>query len=65
MKCEEFSPGFLLYNDVDGESVLNGFGWAMQADLPSPRLEHPTSDDLGVSSRLLVATLSSTKALKH
>merc|ERR1712150_420440 len=43
MTCEEFQPIFLLYND----NILNGFGWAMIADLPSPRLEHPTSSALG------------------
>jgi len=30
-------PIFLLYN----KGKLNGFGWALNADLPSSRYEHP------------------------
>ncbi|XP_076104028.1 uncharacterized protein LOC143072809 [Mytilus galloprovincialis] len=37
MSCDEFWPVFLLYNG----GKLNAFGWAMQADLTSPRVEHP------------------------
>jgi len=38
MSLDEFYPAFLLYNG--GE--LNGFGWAMNVNMDSPRLEHPT-----------------------
>ncbi len=31
---DEFFPMFLLYNN----GKLNGFGWALNADLPSPRM---------------------------
>jgi len=42
-KGEDFLPLFILYN----KGVLNGFGWAFNADLPGPRYEHPTEDVLG------------------
>ena len=45
MKCENFFPVFLLYNS----KKLTGFGWAMQGDVKSPRVEHPTPDRLHVS----------------
>lgn len=35
--ADDFVPIFLLYN----KGKLNGFGWAFNADLPSPRYEHP------------------------
>jgi len=37
MSCDRFFPVFLLYNG--GE--LNGFGWALGADLTSKHYEHP------------------------
>nr|AGI41318.1 hypothetical protein [Cerebratulus lacteus] len=37
MSLDDFYPAFLLYNS--GE--LNGFGWAMDTNLVSPRFEHP------------------------
>ncbi len=36
---DDFFPGFLLYNN----KRLNGFGWALNANLTSPRYEHPTA----------------------
>lgn len=42
MKCEDFFPVFLLYNG----DKLNGFGWALQGDVKSSRVEHPTPDKL-------------------
>ena len=36
---DSFFPMFLLYN----KGELNGFGWAFNANLTSPRLEHPTA----------------------
>lgn len=40
-KKDEFFPMFLLYNS----GKLNGFGWALNAALQSPRYEHPTAND--------------------
>lgn len=37
MSCDHFFPVFLLYN----EGELNGFGWALGANLRSSRYEHP------------------------
>ncbi|OPL20438.1 hypothetical protein AM593_04105, partial [Mytilus galloprovincialis] len=37
MNCDEFWPAFLLYNG----GKLNAFGWAMYANITSPRIEHP------------------------
>ncbi|KAJ8317107.1 hypothetical protein KUTeg_005011 [Tegillarca granosa] len=37
MSCDDFFPVFLLYNG----GKLNAFGWAINADLSSPHLEHP------------------------
>ncbi|CAH1257657.1 Hypp1873 [Branchiostoma lanceolatum] len=45
MDCDEFFPVFLLYNS----GRLNGFGWNINADLNSPRYEHPPADALAVS----------------
>eukprot|EP00058_Branchiostoma_floridae_P022839 XP_002608329.1 hypothetical protein BRAFLDRAFT_89333 [Branchiostoma floridae] len=42
MDCEDFFPVFLLYNS----GRLNGFGWNINADLNSPRYEHPAVDVL-------------------
>jgi hypothetical protein len=39
MNPDEFFPMFLLYN----KGQLNGFGWALNADLNSIRYEHPDS----------------------
>ena len=44
MGCDEFWPIFLLY---DTEGRLDGFGWALFGDLPSPRYEHPPASQLG------------------
>ncbi|XP_062579205.1 uncharacterized protein LOC134241138 [Saccostrea cucullata] len=38
MSCDQLFPVFLLYNG----GVLNAFGWAFKAELPSPRYEHPS-----------------------
>ena len=46
MSCDEFFPVFLLYNKSGN---LNAFGWALQADLSSPRFEHPPHALIGVS----------------
>lgn len=35
--ADDFAPFFILYN----KGKLNGFGWALNADLPSARYEHP------------------------
>ena len=35
---DDFFPVFLLFNN----KKLNGFGWAFNANLTSPRYEHPT-----------------------
>jgi hypothetical protein len=40
MNKDNFFPMFLLYN----KGKLNGFGFAFNANLDSPRLEHPTVD---------------------
>jgi len=40
MDCNDFQNAFLLYSP-DGR--LDGWGWAIFGDLPSPRLEHPTA----------------------
>lgn len=45
MKCEDFFPVFLLYNS----GKLTGFGWAVEADIKSSRVEHPTPDKFHVS----------------
>lgn len=37
MSCDEFYPVFLLYNG----GQLNAFGWAFQAPMTSPHMEHP------------------------
>jgi len=37
MNCDDFQPLFLLYN----KGKLNGFGWALAADMKSDRWEHP------------------------
>jgi hypothetical protein len=37
MSCDEFYPVFLLYNG----GQLNAFGWAFQAHMTSPHMEHP------------------------
>ena len=42
-KSENFVPIFLQYN----KGKLNGFGWALNADLPSTRYEHQTRPVLG------------------
>ncbi|XP_012944492.1 uncharacterized protein LOC101862243 [Aplysia californica] len=42
MDCNKMLPVFLLYNG--GE--LNGFGWAMNTNLGSPRYEHPTKTSI-------------------
>ena len=41
-QADNFLPMFLLYN----KGNLNGFGWAFNANLPSPRFEHPTTSVL-------------------
>ncbi|KAK6184626.1 hypothetical protein SNE40_007062 [Patella caerulea] len=38
--CQRMFPVFLLYNN----GHLNGFGWAFNTDLSSPRYEHPTQN---------------------
>uniref|UniRef100_A0A914X6D4 Uncharacterized protein n=1 Tax=Plectus sambesii TaxID=2011161 RepID=A0A914X6D4_9BILA len=43
MPCNEFFPAFLLYN----KKQLNAFGWALNADLSSPRYEHPPHSLIG------------------
>ncbi|XP_059178842.1 uncharacterized protein LOC131957982 isoform X1 [Physella acuta] len=44
MNCDNIFPAFLLYNG--GE--LTAFGWALIADLRSPRYEHPRSQLYGL-----------------
>ncbi|GFO02749.1 hypothetical protein PoB_002925400 [Plakobranchus ocellatus] len=44
MDCNAFFPVFLLYN----EEKLNGFGWALVADLPSSHYEHPGKETFGL-----------------
>ncbi|XP_078669994.1 uncharacterized protein LOC144910589 [Branchiostoma floridae x Branchiostoma belcheri] len=44
MDCDRFFPVFLMYNSGD----LNGFGWDMNANLDSPRYEHPPAAALGL-----------------
>lgn len=43
-QAENFLPFFILYNS--GE--LNGFGWALNADLSSSRFEHPPKNALSM-----------------
>ncbi|CAH1256151.1 Hypp1602 [Branchiostoma lanceolatum] len=43
-KADELAPIFLLYN----EGQLNGFGFVLNANLESPRYEHPPKEALGV-----------------
>jgi len=43
MSCNEFFPGFILYN----KKQLNAFGWAINADLTSPSYEHPPHSLIG------------------
>jgi hypothetical protein len=42
MSSDDFFPMFLLYNS----GKLNGFGFAFNADLTSPRYEHPAVGDI-------------------
>ncbi|XP_071090553.1 uncharacterized protein [Haliotis cracherodii] len=43
MDCGRFFPVFLMYNG----GKLNSFGWAFNADLTSPRYEHPPPSQFG------------------
>lgn len=44
MSCDEFYPVFLLYNG----GQLNAFGWAFQAPMTSPHMEHPPKSTIKV-----------------
>lgn len=50
MPCNKFFSAFLMYNDGD----LTGFGWAINAELTSPRYEHPTADIAGVKKFIII-----------
>ncbi|KAK3730776.1 hypothetical protein RRG08_015692 [Elysia crispata] len=57
MECESFFPVFLLYNG--GE--LNGFGWALFADLNSDKFEHPAVSVIGSFMKKIPKCTSSIK----